>query len=195
MLFNPGLDFTLDHADRDPALAKLLDWDTIGWFAAHSVPPPVDRTDPVISPARGNLSGLPPAVVLTAGVDPFRADAQHHARALEDAGVPAVVHDFPGQLHGFTDMDLLFPAAKRSLQAAARAIRGATATDVPPGLAARDPITWAPDRGRGRRLREAAQRMPFVNAPDALWNLLDARLRSTATHPDHPARTATGAPK
>ncbi|HEY5853594.1 MAG TPA: alpha/beta hydrolase [Aldersonia sp.] len=193
VLFNPGLDFTLEHADRDPALAQLLDWDTIGWFADHSVPPPVDRTDPLISPARGDLSGLPKAVILTAGVDPFRADAEHYARALTAAGSEADVHDFPGQIHGFNDMDLLFPAAKRSLQTAARAIRATVSPAVPTGLAAHDTIAWAgPDRGRLRRLRETGARTPFLNGPDTLWTLLNARLSSS---PDHPDRLASGAPK
>jgi len=40
VLFSPGLDFTLEHADRDPAFAMLLDWDTIEWFATHALPPP-----------------------------------------------------------------------------------------------------------------------------------------------------------
>src|SRR5207244_288383 len=34
LMFNPGLDFTLEHTDRDPRLAKLLDWHTIDWFAS-----------------------------------------------------------------------------------------------------------------------------------------------------------------
>ena len=76
VLFYPGTDFSLDHADHDPALAKLLTWETIDWFARHSMPVGIDRRDPAISPQYAeDLSNLPPAIVVTAGVDPFHADA------------------------------------------------------------------------------------------------------------------------
>src|SRR5439155_253330 len=125
-LFTAGLDFSLEHTDRDPALAMLLDWGTIEWSATHALPPPLDRADPVISPSRASdLGGLPPAVVITAGVDPFRSDGERYVHALEEAGVAVTWHDFPGQLHGFTDMDLVFPAARDTLQRAAAAVRNA----------------------------------------------------------------------
>jgi acetyl esterase len=181
LMFNPGLDFTLAHTDRDPRMAKLLDWPTIDWFAGHALAPPVDRADPVISPSRApDLAGLPPAVIITAGTDPFRADAEHYAAALEAASVPMTLHDFPGQLHGFTDMDLLFPAAGTSLHLAANAIRDIGAVDVTASLATDEPIPWSrPDRGRLRRLKEGTQRLPFVNVPDALRIMIGARMRST----------------
>src|SRR6266508_2304977 len=183
VLFNPGVDFTLEHTDRDPELAKLLDWDTIDWFAAHALPPSVDRADPMISPGRAaDLGGLPPAVLITAGLDPFRADAEHYAQALEASGVTASVHEFPGQIHGFTDMDLVFPAAKEALRRAARAVQSAPPVEVPLGVASDEPIPWCrPDRGRLRRMREGTQRLPAVNGTDARWNLLNARWRSAAS--------------
>jgi acetyl esterase len=185
VLFNPGLDFSLQHTDPDPALAKLLDWDTIDWFAAHALPPQLDRVDPVISPSRaGDLSGLPEAVVITAGVDPFRSDGERYVHALEEAGVPVAWHDFRGQVHGFTDMDLVFPAARDSLRRAAAAVRRARPVDVPDELASQDRIPWTrPDRGRWRRLREGAQRLPVVNGADAVRCLIGARLPTASTHP------------
>jgi acetyl esterase len=183
LLFNPVVDVTLEHTDRDPALAKLLDWDTIDWFATHALPPSVERADPMISPGRAaDLGGLPPAVIITARLDPFRADAEHYARALEAAGVTATVHDFPGQIHGFTDMDLLFPAATDALRRAAQAVQSVSPVEVSRGVASDEPIPWCrPDRGWLRRMREGAQRVPVVNGTDAMWNLLDARLRSAAS--------------
>jgi len=197
VMFNPGLDFTLEHTDRDPALAKLLDWHTIDWFASHALPPPIDRTDPVISPSRASdLAGAPPTVIITAGTDPFRADAEHYAAALEAAGVPVSLHNFRGQLHGFTDMDLVFPAASNSLHLAAAAVRDVSAVEVPQGFASDEPVPWSrPDRGRLRRLQEGAQRLPFVNGPDALRVVLDARLRSAASHIVSAPRPTRGAPR
>jgi len=179
VLINPGLDFTLENADRDPALARLLDWDTIHWFAKHSLPDGVDRTDPVLSPARAaDLSNLPPTLIVTAGIDPFRSDAEHYAVALEAAGVPVDVHRFDGQTHGFTDMDLILPAARRSMARIVEAIKHLTPSEVPADLPAETDIPWVrPDRGRHRRLRENAQRLPLVNGSNVLWNLATIHLR------------------
>jgi acetyl esterase len=182
VLINPGLDFTLENTDRDPALARLLDWDTIHWFAKHSLPDGVDRTDPVLSPARAaDLSNLPPALIITAGIDPFRSDAEHYAAALKAAGVPVDVHRFDGQTHGFTDMDLILPAARRSVVRIVEAIKHLTPCEVPAELPAETDIPWVrPDRGRRRRLRENAQRLPLINGSDVLWNLATTRLRPIA---------------
>src|SRR5204862_308084 len=89
VLVYPATDFSLSRADRDPRLAKLLDWDTIDWFAQHALPPGVNRQAPGISPSfAADLSGLPPAVILTPGVDPFTSDAIGYGTALSSAGVP-----------------------------------------------------------------------------------------------------------
>jgi len=151
----------------------------------------------VISPSRASdLSGVPPAIVITAGVDPFRSDGEQYVHALEEAGVAVTWHDFPGQLHGFTDMDLVFPAARDSLQRAAAAVRNAQPVDVPADLASPERIPWTrPDRGRLRRLREGAQRFPMVNGPDAVRCVIEARLRAAATQLNTALSTSEGAPR
>src|SRR5438876_2422785 len=90
VLAYPATDYTLSHADRAPEFAKLLTWESIDWFAGHSLTG-VDRTDPRISPYFADLSGLPPACIITAGIDPLRSDALAYADRLEQAGV-AVEH-------------------------------------------------------------------------------------------------------
>jgi acetyl esterase len=180
LLFYPATDFTFARTDRDPALAKLLDWPTIDWFAMHSLPPGLDRTAPTISPMRAaDLSGLPAAFVVTAGVDPFRSDAIAYCAALRTAGVRAVHRDFPGQIHGFVGMDLVFPAGRAALAEAAAAILRVEPVPGPLPRAAAETVCWSDGLAhRGRRTRELAQRLPVVNGAYMITNLLDHRLRS-----------------
>jgi acetyl esterase/lipase len=49
---------------------------------------PADRTDPKAAPLGGNLSNLPPAVILTAQFDPLRDEGAAYAEALNAAGGP-----------------------------------------------------------------------------------------------------------
>jgi len=59
-----------------------------------------DRTDPYASPLHApDLSGLPPAWILTCGADPLRDDGTAYASALRDAGVDVVERHLAGHVH------------------------------------------------------------------------------------------------
>ena len=49
---------------------------------------PADRTDPRVSPLRGNFAGLPQAFVVTCEFDPLRDEGVAYADAMAAAGVP-----------------------------------------------------------------------------------------------------------
>ena len=65
-------------------------------------PDPSTRTSAYASPVlAGDLSGLPPAVVMTGQLDVLRDDGRRYAERLEEAGVPVVYDETPHVDHYF----------------------------------------------------------------------------------------------
>ncbi|HEY5285990.1 MAG TPA: alpha/beta hydrolase [Solirubrobacteraceae bacterium] len=83
-----------------------LDRPSLQWFLDNYIPPGQDLEDPYLFPlAARDLSGLAPALVLTAEFDPLRDEGIAYAQRLEAAGV-AVEHVHAGdQMHGFLLVD------------------------------------------------------------------------------------------
>ena len=62
-----------------------------------------DDVPPTAAPARApDLTGLPPAFVSVGAVDGFRDEDVDYALRLNQAGVPAELHVYPGACHGFS---------------------------------------------------------------------------------------------
>ena len=49
----------------------------------------------------GDLTGLPPALIIGAGRDPLRDDARGYAARLADAGVNVTHVEYAGTMHAF----------------------------------------------------------------------------------------------
>jgi acetyl esterase len=72
---------------------------------AAYVPPGADTTDPLLSPLQAkDLSGLPPAYVVTAGFDPLRDEGEAFARRIADDGGVVELKRHAGLIHGFFNM-------------------------------------------------------------------------------------------
>ena len=77
----------------------------IDWFRDHYLDgADVDAADPRVSPLLADdLSGLPPALVLTAGFDPLRDEGNQYAEAMRAAGVTVDLREFGSLVHGFAN--------------------------------------------------------------------------------------------
>lgn len=134
LLLSPWLDVTVPHPQAlalqpaDPMLS--LD----GLRRAGRAYAGVLGTDhPLISPAHGDLRGLPPMSMYVGGRELLGPDALAYAERLQAAGGSVDVHHAPAMMHVWPLLD--FPearAARARIAAQVRATLGGTAHDAEP---------------------------------------------------------------
>ncbi|MGD0698817.1 MAG: alpha/beta hydrolase [Trebonia sp.] len=96
------------------------------WFWDHYAPDPATRANPYASPLRArDLSGLPPAYVITAEHDPLREEGFDYADRLRAARVPVEHRHFGSQIHGFFTFVNVLEDADKAVADAGAAIRAA----------------------------------------------------------------------
>lgn len=90
---------TPSWSEFDPA--PFVSAESMAWFWQQYVGDG-DGRHPDASPLQvEDLSGLPPAVVITAGNDVLRDEGEQYGRRLAEAGVPVTVQRYDGAFHGF----------------------------------------------------------------------------------------------
>jgi acetyl esterase len=104
LLIYPATDFTTRRRSRDLfGEGFLLSDPEMDWFECNYLGPErAAASDPRASPLLADdLSGLAPALVVTAAFDPLRDEGEEYARALQRAGTQATLRRFPGFIHAF----------------------------------------------------------------------------------------------
>ncbi|WP_257297942.1 alpha/beta hydrolase [Haloarchaeobius sp. FL176] len=101
-------------ADADPetfpsreanAEGYFLETADMEWFFEQYIADEFDAYNPLAFPLQArDLSGVPPALVITAGFDPLRDEGRAYAERLEAAGVDTTYREFEGMVHGFISM-------------------------------------------------------------------------------------------
>jgi acetyl esterase len=80
------------------------------WFWQQYLDGSLPSPAQLVAPARAQShEGLPPAVVVTAGLDVLHDEGMSYAEQLRAAKVPVVHRDYPGLFHGFLTI-MAFPA-------------------------------------------------------------------------------------
>lgn len=101
-LVYPAVDMTLSFPSlQTMERGFLLELDTIKWFLQQYCPDRAERTNPRASPLFGDVKGVAPALVQTAGFDPLRDEGEAYAAKLRDAGVPVTAKRYDSLIHGY----------------------------------------------------------------------------------------------
>ena len=122
ILIYPALDATLGsesmHTIDQPGLEKHNMQVVLDAYRGKA-----ELTDPLLSPMFAeNLASLPPALILTADIDPLRDDGARYAQKLNAAGVKARYVNYPGMPHGFFFMPRICKAALQGIDEISREI-------------------------------------------------------------------------
>lgn len=137
---------TVDHHGAYASKALFADGfyltrEAMAWFYEQYVETAgAEPEDVRLKPlAAADLAEQPPALVVTAGFDPLRDEAEAYAAALRRHGSTAVVRRFGSLIHGFANMTGVSRSAHDAVMEIAGMLRTLLAIPAPRPVAARKP--------------------------------------------------------
>jgi acetyl esterase len=128
VLVYPVTDHDLDRKSYHEFTGNefIVNRQDMAWYWNHYAPDPATRANPYASPLHASdLSGLPPAYVVTAEHDPLRDEGFAYADRLRAARVPVEHRHYASQIHGFFTFVNLIDDADKAVSEAGGAIRAA----------------------------------------------------------------------
>ena len=118
-----------DYSKSTPSREKwgkgyLLDIELINWFFDRYCPGE-DLTNPLISPLLiPKLENQPPAMVITAGMDPHADEGRQFVKRFEEVGVPVDHYHVAPMIHGFIALYGALPVADTAVGEFIQRIKG-----------------------------------------------------------------------
>ena len=101
-----------------------LSTERMAWFWSNYVPDPADRLQPLVSPLRAELSGLPPLFLAISESDVLHDENVEMATRLRNAGNDVDARIYPGTIHAFIEAVSVAAVAERALEDQAKWLRG-----------------------------------------------------------------------
>ncbi|MFK0157576.1 alpha/beta hydrolase [Streptomyces sp. NPDC090499] len=135
VLFYPVTDASFDTASYHQfATGYFLRRDGMQWFWDQYTTDEAERAQITASPLRATteqLTGLPPALVITGEADVLRDEGEAYANKLREAGVPVTAVRYQGIIHDFVMLNALREthAAEAAINQAVAVLRTALHTD------------------------------------------------------------------
>ena len=125
LLIYPATDHGFGYPSMtENAVGFMLTTEAVKWFWGQYLASPEDAANPLASPMRcRDLSGLPPAIVVTAEFDPLRDEGEAYADRLAAAGVPTIKRRYNGMVHAFFWMAGYVDGSKRLIDDLGRDVR------------------------------------------------------------------------
>jgi acetyl esterase len=125
LMMYPALDASLQTKSMtDYAEGYLLTRADMVWFWNHYLKEEEDRSNPYACLAAAkDLSGLPPAMIITAEFDPLRDEGEAYAKRLQEAHVRVTCKRYEGMTHGFMSMASFVDKGREAIEEAAAHLR------------------------------------------------------------------------
>ncbi len=108
---------------QENADAKPLNTAMLPWFFKYYLENESQKQEKYVAPILADLSGLPPAIVITAEFDPLRDEGEAYAKKLTDAGVSVKAQRFDGVSHEFFGLAGAVGKAKDALDFAVEGLQ------------------------------------------------------------------------
>ena len=125
LLLYPTTDANFDAKSHEIfAKGFFLTGEVMRWYRDHYLPTSEARNEVRASPGlEKDLSGLAPALIITAGFDPLRDEAEDYARRLKTAGVPMGMIRYENMVHGFMSLTGILKEGEAAIKTSVQALQ------------------------------------------------------------------------
>jgi acetyl esterase/lipase len=129
VLLSPWVDMTSDtESFRTNARYDYINARSLDRFAGYYLGVRGDRSNPLASPVRADLSGLPPLLVHLGGAEALLDQGLQLTRNARDAGVSVELDVWPDMIHAWHVLANVIPEGQQAIDRVARFARARIAT-------------------------------------------------------------------